>query len=212
MGRYRSVEHGIRRLVVLRGLKSDRAASSIPSSDPTSDSRPAEAALACRRLSTIRRSRRSSAVGGVPASPNGSNTSTPAGSKCLVFRLTTVRPCSSAVAAMIRSADSCPRSPDRRPRRRAVGTSTLSTRSPYQVSTRSNQTDSSPGKRRVAVVLSGDAAFDLADGHHAQEHVGWPLRPKPRGRSRVRWVGAKRTPRGVEQIHHHSTSRSFTGV
>ena len=35
--------------------------------------------------------------------PKGLNTGTPVGSKCLTLRVTTVRPCSKAVAAIIRS-------------------------------------------------------------------------------------------------------------
>ena len=46
-----------------------------------------------------------------------------AGSECRTLRVTTVRPCSSAVAAMSRSALSWPRRPDRRPHRRAAGKS-----------------------------------------------------------------------------------------
>ena len=51
---------------------------------------------------------------------NGFSTGTPVGSKCRTLRVTTVSPCSSAVAAISRSAPSWPRAPERRPHRRAV--------------------------------------------------------------------------------------------
>ena len=64
---------------------------------------------------------------------------TPVGWKCRTLRVTTVSPCSSAVAAMRRSAPSCPWVADNRPHLRAVAVSTDSIRSLYQVSTRSSQ-------------------------------------------------------------------------
>ena len=79
----------------------------------------------------------------VEAAAEGSRTGTPAGSKWRTLRVTTVRPCSSAVAAMSRSPLSWPRRPDRRPHRRAADKSTARMRSPYRASNRSNQALSS---------------------------------------------------------------------
>ena len=89
----------------------------------------------------------------VAAVADGSRTGTPAGSKCRTLRVTTVRPCSSAVAAMSRSALSWPRRPDRRPHRRAAGKSTARIRSPYSPSKLSLcawDNGSSPGTRSLA--------------------------------------------------------------
>ena len=78
--------------------------------------------------------------------PKGLNIGTPIGSKCRTFRVTTVRPCSSAVAAMSRSAPSFPRVADNCPHLRAVAVSTESIRSLYQASTRSSHRASSWAK------------------------------------------------------------------
>ena len=69
---------------------------------------------------------------------NGSSTGTPVGSKCRTLRVTTVKPCSSAVAAISRSAPSWRRAPESRPHRLAVNKSTARIRSPYNASTPSN--------------------------------------------------------------------------
>ena len=61
---------------------------------------------------------------------NGSRTATPEGSKSDTLRVTTVSPCSSAVAAIMRSALSLPRAALRAPQRRAVRRSNGTTRSP----------------------------------------------------------------------------------
>ena len=76
----------------------------------------------------------------------GFRTGTPVGSKWRTLRVTTVKPCSSAVAAMSRSALSWPRVADNRPHRRAVAVSTDRILSLYQASTRSSQRANSRAK------------------------------------------------------------------
>lgn len=51
---------------------------------------------------------------------NGFTSTTPLGLKCRRLRVATIRPCSSAVAAISRSAPSCPKSADSRPQRLAI--------------------------------------------------------------------------------------------
>ena len=120
------------------------------SCQPSGISRPA-ALIGSPRPAVPRRPFRAS-----PRGANGSSTGTPVGSKCRTVRVTTVRPCSIAVAAISRSVPSWPRVPHKRPQRRAVDASTERTRSPYSdrtVSSHAARTPANAGSRDCCLAI-----------------------------------------------------------
>ena len=101
-----------------------------------------------------------------PRGANGSSTGTPVGSKCRTLRVTTVKPCSSAVAAISSSAFMAEgaREPAPPTRRGQVdGENSLPVQREHTVQPCGQRS----GKRRVTVPLAYDSPLNLAGGHRA---------------------------------------------
>ena len=132
------------------------------------------------------------------AHSKGFSVGTPVGSKWRTLRVTTVRPCSRAVAAINRSAPSCPRVADNCPHLRAVAASTIRIRSLYQASTRSNQRASSPakdGSRGCCCVMPRSISPTVTTLMY---------------KSAVRWVSTQRTASGCRSRLRSADSTSVS--
>ena len=151
------------------------------------------------------------ALSGDEADRNGLRMATPVGAKSEAFRVTTVRRCSSAVAAMARSSDRLPSLSPRHPTGERLKRPTAKCDRGRHCSSVSSQRVQLVGEAGVSARWRSDAALDLGASNHAQVKLG--IRGTESIHDKTLRIGVPlaqfRKDDRIEQIRHRSMSRRF---